>query len=231
MEKRKEMVLMTLIREHIDSGQAVASSALVEKYGLKVSSATVRNDMAVLEEEGYIIQPHTSAGRVPTEKAFRFYIEKLERPRLSRHEQGLLDEALSKGGSEGLKDAAKALAHLSGQAVFWAFHRRDLYYTGISNLFQQPEFAQLDLVHSISRVIDRMDEVVEESFQVFPALPGVLLGEDNPFGRVCASVSAKYRDGEHLGLFGLFGPLRMDYARALSLVEHVYGRLGLDRDK
>ena len=75
MNKRQESLFLNIIREHIDSAQAIGSKFLVAKYNLDVSSATIRNDMAELEKEGLITQPHTSAGRIPTEKGYKHYIE------------------------------------------------------------------------------------------------------------------------------------------------------------
>ncbi|MBU4256930.1 DeoR family transcriptional regulator [Patescibacteria group bacterium] len=74
MEKRKQLILYTIIKEHIKTGAPVGSGVLVDKYKLDISPATVRNEMAELENEGLITQPHTSAGRVPTEKAYSLFI-------------------------------------------------------------------------------------------------------------------------------------------------------------
>ncbi len=75
MDERKKKILDNLVSEYIKTGKPVGSSSIVKKYGLGVSPATVRNEMAELEKLGYIFQPHTSAGRVPTSKGYRFYIE------------------------------------------------------------------------------------------------------------------------------------------------------------
>ena len=74
---RSKRVLAALIREYIATGEPVASSLLVSAAGLGVSSATVRNILARLEDEGYVQQPHTSAGRVPTDRGYRFYVDLL----------------------------------------------------------------------------------------------------------------------------------------------------------
>ena len=73
MEKRPALILKLLTEEYIKTAMPVASQTLVEKYGLDFSPATVRNDLAELEEGGYIQQPHTSAGRIPTELAYRYF--------------------------------------------------------------------------------------------------------------------------------------------------------------
>src|SRR4029078_6076165 len=74
---RSKRVLAALVREYITSGEPVASSLLVTAAGLGVSSATVRSILARLEEEGYVQQPHTSAGRIPTDRGYRFYVDLL----------------------------------------------------------------------------------------------------------------------------------------------------------
>ncbi len=77
LSKRAELILSLVIKEHIATAQPVGSLTLVQKYNLNVSPATVRNEMASLEAKGYLTHPHTSAGRVPTEKGYRYFVEKL----------------------------------------------------------------------------------------------------------------------------------------------------------
>lgn len=79
LDDRKLDVLKAIVTDYVASREPVGSKALVERHGMKVSAATVRNDMAVLEEEGYITQPHTSAGRIPTDKGYRLFVDKLAR--------------------------------------------------------------------------------------------------------------------------------------------------------
>ncbi|MAO81131.1 heat-inducible transcriptional repressor HrcA [uncultured Nocardioides sp.] len=76
-EDRRLAVLRAIVEDYVSTEEPVGSKALVERHGLGVSPATVRNDMAVLEEEGYITQPHTSAGRVPTDKGYRLFVDRL----------------------------------------------------------------------------------------------------------------------------------------------------------
>lgn len=77
LDERKLEVLRAIVEDYVATREPVGSKALVERHALGVSSATVRNDMAVLEEEGYIVQPHTSAGRVPTDKGYRVFVDRL----------------------------------------------------------------------------------------------------------------------------------------------------------
>lgn len=77
MDERKAEILRILVSEHIRTGEPVSSRAILEAGGLSVSAATVRNELSVLEAEGYAVQPHTSAGRVPTSRAYRRYVDAL----------------------------------------------------------------------------------------------------------------------------------------------------------
>jgi heat-inducible transcriptional repressor len=79
LDDRKLDVLRAIIEDYVATQEPVGSKALVERHNLRVSPATVRNDMAVLEEEGYIRQPHTSAGRVPTDRGYRLFVDRLSR--------------------------------------------------------------------------------------------------------------------------------------------------------
>lgn len=80
LDERKAAILRAVVEEYIDTAQPVGSAHVVRSSGVRVSSATVRNDMATLEQEGYLRQPHTSAGRIPTEKGYRFFVDNLGQP-------------------------------------------------------------------------------------------------------------------------------------------------------
>src|SRR3989304_36972 len=80
LTERRERLLRFIVDEYVRTAQPVASNSVVQRTGLPVSSATIRNEMARLEDEGYIVQPHTSAGRMPTDKGYRYYVEALMRP-------------------------------------------------------------------------------------------------------------------------------------------------------
>jgi len=221
MDKRKELILKTIIKEHIKTAQPVGSEGLVDKYNLDISSATVRNEMAELEELGFIAQPHTSAGRIPTEKAYNFYLENLSEERLSEAEVKVFEKLLAEKDEENFKQAAKAMAKISQTAIFWAFHKYDLYYTGISNLLHQPEFRETNLIYDISEVIDRVDEIIGSIFNDLKYGPQILIGSKNPFGAYCGTVVAKYKLGDNIGLVGILGPVRMNYEKNLALVKFI----------
>ena len=225
MELRQQELLKIIIKEYIKTAEPISSGFLVEKFRLPYSPATVRNELVKLEEEGYIHQPHTSAGRIPTIKAYQFYIRNFLSPKqpAAKDTKNFSD---FRGGEEiSLKQAAKDLADLAGLAVFWAFSRNDLYYTGISNLLSQPEFAPASKVIDVSHVIDQMEENINELYPQTTVEPQILIGDDNPFGAFCGAVITKYRTNSEYGMFGIIGPVRMDYDRCLGLVEYIKNNL------
>lgn len=221
ISERKLFLLDTIIREYVKTAQPVSSGVLVQKYKLDISPATVRNEMMELEEEGYIHQPHTSAGRVPTEAAYRLYLLGLQENKKNRAlkeaEEKLL-AGLFCHDEVAFRQTAKAIAELAGGAVFWAFHKNDLYHTGLSNLFSQPEFKQASAVCDVSGIIDRMEDIIDEIFEDLGEGERALVGTDNPFGNFLSTVLVKYRNADSHGLFGILGPMRMDYGRNLALV-------------
>src|SRR5579864_1601623 len=94
---RQAKILAAIVKENCETGQPVASGDLVEKYNFNVSSPTIRNEMQALEKMGYIAQPHTSAGRVPTDKGFRYFVNQLmDKVKLSLKEQEVLKRELLK---------------------------------------------------------------------------------------------------------------------------------------
>jgi len=194
---------------------------LVEKYKLNISPATVRNEMAALERDGYIVQPHTSAGRIPTEDAYKLHLKKIKLKKISNTNARALDEALQLEEVLAFKEVAKQISQLSGNAVFWAFHKHNLYYTGISNLFQQPEFARISIIHDISEVIDRLDEIIGVIIDDMDFGLHTRVGTNNPFGSIFGSTFAKYKLRGQIGMFGVLGPMRMDYKKTITLIDYV----------
>jgi len=116
MDDRKLEVLRAIVTDYVSSQEPVGSKALVERHDLGVSPATVRNDMAALEEEGYITQPHTSAGRIPTDKGYRLFVDRLGTVKpLSAAEQKAIQTFLS--GAADLDDVLHRTVRLLAQVT------------------------------------------------------------------------------------------------------------------
>ena len=116
VRERRETVLKVIIEDYITRATPVASTAIVGKYGLKVSPATIRNDTAYLEREGYVIHPHHSAGTIPTDKAYRYYVEliggEIELPRVEQYLLHQISQEAKEELEQWLRMAAALLARL-----------------------------------------------------------------------------------------------------------------------
>ena len=83
LDERKVKILKAVIKNYLETGEPVGSRTISKFTDMKLSSATIRNEMADLEELGYIVQPHTSAGRIPTDKGYRFYVDNILKDRMA----------------------------------------------------------------------------------------------------------------------------------------------------
>lgn len=119
MDKRKEQILKAIIKEYILEAEPVSSKTIMNRYGLNVSSATIRNEMAALEELGYIQQPHISSGRVPAPSGYRYYVDNLMEEEELLEEINLIDHLTSNISNINnyLKEVALMLAGASNYTV------------------------------------------------------------------------------------------------------------------
>lgn len=222
MENRKEQLFRAIVRQHIALGEPIGSKYLLEKSHLDCSPATVRNDMADLEQEGYLTHPHTSAGRVPTEKGWKWFLERfLEEQDVPKKAQEALQKA-SDGATDrqqAIKHIAKTLAEASKQTAIVSFGPDDTFYTGLFNLFSQPEFQEHDMVQHISNIVDHLDSVVAKLYKRASQDVEVLVGSDNPVDERCSVVVTRVDDD----VIALLGPMRMDYDRVLPLLRYTRG--------
>jgi heat-inducible transcriptional repressor len=190
-----------------------------------VSSATIRADMAELERLGYIMQPHTSAGRVPSDKGYRFYVNNLAMAKETvgerRGERALTARVQHAGLPErtirNAVDTLVELTHNLGLATIG----NQLYMSGLSNLFGQPEFVQAAQVRSVAELLDNLEPWLRE---VAPNQPlSVYIGQENPVGRHagCSLIISRFRSPySDQSYIGVLGPTRQSYRDVMQLVRH-----------
>jgi heat-inducible transcriptional repressor len=223
---RKKRVLQAIVREYIESAEPVGSGTIVIKYDFDVSPATIRNDMAELESEGLLEQPHTSAGRVPTERGYRFYVEELsgqtELPESERQQLAGFASGIGADRGRAFKELAKAVADLADQTVVLSLGPGQTFVAGVSNLFRKPEFREAELLREVSRIFDDLDSVLDDLRSHLNEDVQVFIGGENPFGEDLSSVVARLGSPEAGGgLFGIFGPQRMDYDANVALMRYI----------
>ncbi len=225
-DNRKKRVFRAVVREYVESAEPVGSHTIVVKYRLGVSPATIRNDMADLEAEGLLEQPHISAGRVPTEKGYRFYVEQFVDPASAQPtgRQRLLEAfaELDKSAERVAKELARAAAELADETVLVSFGPDRTYLSGVSNLFNKPESRESEMPAAMSHVIDDMDRVMDDLRRRMSSDVEVLIGEENPFGSLFSSVVTRLNgpDADD-GIFGILGPKRMDYDANVALARFI----------
>lgn len=224
MDKRQKQLLDLVIETHIATAEPIGSRFLISEAGLDWSEATVRNDLRTLEEEGFLTHPHTSAGRVPTEKGYHFYLKNLDlaKVKLSKKDNDVLGMSLKEARDRELryKNLARAVAELSGETVLFAPSPEKVYFTGLSNLFGKPEFHALELVADLSEILDHCEQCLDQFFEgeEVDEEPKFFLGKEHSFGKML-SVLAVSSGPE--SLLVMLGPLRMDYRRNFALMNRV----------
>ena len=236
---RQREVLHAVIREHLASARPVASAELVRRYRMTVSSATVRNELAALEQIGLLTHPHTSSGRVPTDLGYRYFIEALmPQPDIRPEERVTLSHQFRQAQpdmGEWLRLAASTLARLTAEAAIATYDRvleehevtwtREIHYEGIDQILTQPEFQMGERVRGVLSLLQDRQLLS----QVLPGSLGegdvaVSIGSEHALEplRPLSVVIGRYghREGA-VGYVGVVGPTRMDYHRTIGAVRYV----------
>lgn len=230
---RQGKILAAIVKENCDNCEPVASADLVEKYHFGVSAPTIRNEMQELERLGYISQPHTSSGRVPTDKGFRFFVNELmDKVRLTLKEQEVLKKELVKlqmVQMEMGRRLAKLLSEQSGSASFTIFPE-EVSTTGISNILDNPALPAED-VKEIAKFFDDIDQYAEKMIADYASdkLPKAFIGKELTLSKksdYSMIVSGLTLPSGKKGVIGLVGPKSMKYQKNLSLMEYIAKLLG-----
>lgn len=216
LTERQQKILELIIKEYVEKPKPISSKILAKKLGL--SSATLRNEMKELEKGKYLVQPHTSAGRIPTEKAYRLFIKSIKEKEIK------LPVNIGKNPSEDIsRDITQALAEMSGGLAFSAIKEMNSFYqSGFSNLFKFSEFEDMDYFSEMAQTMEQFEKHFDELFEkIKENETKVFIGKDNPMGKtkkISIIVSkCKMPDQKH-GVIGLLGPTRMKYDYNISLV-------------
>lgn len=224
MDLRQQKILQAIIDSFIKSAMPVGSKYIQEFYDFGVSPATIRNEMAFLEREGYIMQPHTSAGRVPTSRAYRMMVDhmQLQKQLVDRVQQDMLKvrrEYYLKKTKEKLYDMVSILAGVTNNISFATLPDKDrVFYVGISNLLKKPEF--ITQPQKASQVIEILEnQLYDVLCDLNIANEGTIyIGEENilPEFQSCSLLAVPYSYQGFNGVMGILGSTRMDYPYNLA---------------
>ena len=226
MTERQKQILFAIVEQYAEVAVPVGSVTLAKLFN--VSSATVRAEMAKLEEAGLIQQPHTSAGRVPTDAGYREYVNDLmERgetkdgrfDRSARAIEARVTTNQSRA-DQAIRSAVDSLVELT-QNLGLATIGDQLYMSGIGNLFSQPEFLSTGHVQAVAKLLDNIEPWLKEAAPMQPL--NVFIGSENPIGRasgatlIISKFRSPYSDKSYIGVLG---PTRQNYSKVTRLVVH-----------
>lgn len=234
MTPRQREILCQIIEEYAETAAPVGSMTMAKLFG--VSPATVRSEMARLEALGLIAQPHTSAGRVPTDAGYRFYVNHLSddgQAEMSQYIQTQEQRSLERGthalevrvvsqsrADAAIRGAVDALVELTGNLGL-ATIGGQLYLAGISRLFTQPEFMDNQRVQAVAELLDNLEPWLRETAPGKPL--NIFIGHENPIGKnsevslIISRFKSPFSDQSYIGVLG---PTRQNYARVMALVKH-----------
>jgi heat-inducible transcriptional repressor len=228
---RQTEILKAIVQHFTATAEPVGSNTLFVSYSFKVSPATIRNDMAALEDQGFIYQPHTSAGRIPTVAGYRKYIEKIADYEIAREKailriNQIAEQYKAEKVRERIFDAVSLLARATNNVSFATLPGNNrTFFLGLSNILKQPEF-KMDAVSAseVVEVLEKGDNFIKtlESLNIDSGVK-VFVGEENILAQIqsCSIVVTRYTFEGYTGFFGLLGPIRMDHPYNMVMTEEI----------
>lgn len=231
ISSRQAKIIKAIVEEYTETAEPVGSEALEKKYELGVSPATIRNEMAALEKQGFLKKPHTSAGRMPTAQAIKLYINQLMKEReLSVSEEVAAKEKIwdyRNRVEKLLQEAAKELAKRTHMIAMATTDEGDLYHAGYANILDLPEFFDIDVTRTVLSMLDEFPRVSEVLAKATgEEIPHVLIGKELEieFLEPCSFVFTDFKTAKISGKLGVIGPSRLDYPMIIPTVRY-FGKL------
>ncbi len=227
LKDRQKTILGATVKEYIRTARPVASRELVHEFSPEFSTATIRNEMFKLDEYGYLEQPHTSAGRIPTDKGYRFFVDNLlEDFELSAREermiQHIFDGELKE--EEFVRELCKAAAHISSAFALGGLQDEATFYnTGFSELLGEPEFHNPASLRDFGEFIDNID-ALGKLFRDpgFMDEERIFIGEENPL-KLAHPYTIIFSSWIHPhgfnGFLAMIGPKRTNYPKHRAFIK------------
>lgn len=220
LDDRKKRILQAIVEDYVRYAEPIASKDIVERYDLGLSSATVRNVMAELEEMGLIEKTHTSSGRIPSDLGYRYYVDSL------MSSQDLTDEELTefsnffeKEREDMLENVSKALSELTHYTTI-SIDEDDVHLSGRNNVFDYPEFRDFEKLKSFMYLLEKEDLIREIISSSIEKEINIKIGCENPFDEVkeYGMITFPYKER---GSIAIIGPKRMDYSKVISYIQYL----------
>jgi transcriptional regulator of heat shock response len=229
-DARRKDILAAAIELYLDSAQPVSSEILRKKRKVRLSSASVRHVFSELEEFGYLTHPHTSAGRVPTDGGYRYYINTLmKKKRLTKEEASFIDkicELKIEELGDLLSEVPRIMSDFTHYASIISFgdNDEDIHFQGIRYILEHPEFSDVRRAHMVLEAIEEKEILIDLIKQNFLDKTVVYIGKETKCHQMesCSViVSHCYGSGAKEGRLALIGPKRMAYDKVIPLIEYI----------
>lgn len=233
LTERQKRLLRAVIEKYIETAEPIGSETIEKEAGLGVSPATIRNEMVRLTALGYLRQPYTSAGRIPTSMGMKFFVDQLmEEKSLSLKDEVAIKEELDHGDERFdklLKHTAKVLADQTRSIAVATDGEGEIYASGMANILDMPEFFDIDITKTVLAMLDKV-ELLNQVFDLL--LPQdqikILFGEELgvPYLEPCGFVVVRYQSPTHSGVLGVIGPSRLNYPVVIPTMKYFAHLLG-----
>ena len=231
--ERQEKLLDVIVKEYINSAQPVSSQLLEKRYDFSISPATIRIEMQKLTDKGFLLQPYTSAGRIPTDKGYRLFVDEVleKEPKESGVEDWFESEvedtfkfiqSLTRHVAE--ETRALTLSYLEKENLFWT--------EGWEEVLKEPEFEERDFLINFTNFLKTFENHIGELKDNYNI--NIYIGKENhlPKAKDFAVISSRYRlpNGEE-GVISILGPKRMAYDKNISLITSLAEALAEAREE
>ncbi len=227
LTERQKNLLRSIIEKYIETAEPIGSETIEKEAKLGVSPATIRNEMVKLTALGYLKQPHTSAGRIPTSMGMKFYVDQLmEEKSLSLRDEVAIKEELKDQKDEFeklLKHATLALANQTHSLSIATDEQGDIYSAGMANILDMPEFYDIDITRAVLSMLDHFDTLNQIMTLVrAEEQTRILFGDELniPFLEPCGIIVTRYQMSNHRGYLGIIGPSRLNYQTIIPTMRY-----------
>ena len=226
---RQTQILKAIVDEYMSTADGVGSEVLERKYSLGVSPATIRNEMVQLTEKGFLRQPHTSAGRIPTPVGLRFYVDHL----MQEKQMSVADEVAVKEQvwdvrfdfDKLMRQTTLALAERTRTLSVVATEDGDVYYAGVANILDMPEFFDIDVTRTVLSLLDQETRLRQLFFgRTFSDEPvHIVFGQDlgwpyfDPVGVAFTNFAV---GNSRRGTLGVIGPCRLNFPYVIPTLRY-----------
>ena len=221
LTERQSQILNAIVDEYIHAAVPVSSGMIFDRGIFDVSCPTIRNEMADLTGMGYLAQPHTSAGRVPTEKGYRLFVDILisEGSAAGSVKRDSTNKKSSISGEKIMDKARRVSRDTNDLVIFVDEEDGEVKYFGLRKVFENPEFKTHAAVVSMLGELERFENYVEAVEKYLARDLEIFIGSENPFfeNTEYSMISARINNN----IIAVLGPMRMDYKINLSLLERI----------